>query len=292
MQIIENFRSLKHAPRTLAPYIGMKTRFFRLRTVTAPAFRLAFLLACLTALTACAERFPSGYLLELPSLPESWASLLGEPCWRLEWLDPDGSRKMTHIMINDESAQNIRINIPITWVNAVTAWPYWPEHNIIPGLFKPAGAIFPLDVNGNRLHLTWEAGVDTVFFWELAVANEDNFSRLPVNFDWLRFRELFQQEILTEAVCEDPWVVDWRSAAEKTTAGNFDRRRLVPEKTGTMAIPVPESVWHGTSPFAKPLSFAEEEPSIFPVRQNVNAWVSEAGILRASAEAWIFIEWQ
>jgi len=243
-------------------------------------------------LASCTDRFPSGYLLELPQLPEPWVSLLGEPCWRIEWIDPDGNKKMTDIMLNDEPPQNIEIELPVTWTNPVTAWPYWPERNLIPGFFKPAGALFPFDVNGNRMRLSWEAGVDTVFYWELAFNNEENYARLPVNFDWPRFRELFNPETLSEAVCEDPWLVDWRSAAEKTVNGNFDRRRLVPQKTVAMEIPVPESAWYGSSPFAKPLVFADGEPSIFPLRPGVNVWISEAGILRANEEVWIFIEWQ
>jgi hypothetical protein len=141
--------------------------------------------------------------------------------------------------------------------------------------------------------------VDTIFYWELTLAqhlrnlgagraNEDNYSRIPANFNWPRFRELFEAETLNEAVREDPWLVNWRSVAERTVTGTFDRRRLVPEVTKDMAIPVPAGIWYGTSPFAKPLFFEEGEPSIFPVRPGDNVWVSAEGILRISGDVWVF----
>ena len=236
---------------------------------------------------SCKDRFPSKYALELPKAPEHWVSLLGEPSWRIEWLSPDGYKQMTDIMYGGA----LEIELPVTWTNPVTAWPYWPEHNLIPGFLKPAGALFPFDVSEGRLCLTWPAGVDSVFFWEMAHANEDNYSRIPVNFDWLRFRELFEQGILSEAVCEDPWLVNWQSVAERTVAGNFDRRRLVPEQAEFKTIPVPEGEWYGASPFAKSLLFTEGEPLVFPVRQGINVWFSSRGILRANGNVWVFIEW-
>jgi len=240
---------------------------------------MVLLLAGIIFAGSCRDITPSSYSLNLPELPEHWVSLLGKPQWRIEWVDPDG---------NKQTADHIpgEIEIPNTWANPVTAWPHWPKHNLIPGFFKPAGALFPFDAKDNCLNLTWEAGVDTVFYWELANANEGNYSRLPANFNWLRFRELFTAEILSEAVCKDPWLVDWRSAAEKTVSNNFDRRRLVPEKTESAAFDVPECPWYGTSPFAQPIFF------VFPVRSGINVWISSEGILRVNGDVSIFIEWE
>jgi len=276
------------APRRAAPYIGMKTYKIKLTTLLVMALQLAASL-----LAGCGDRFPSGYVLELPKPPESWVSILGEPWWRLEWVDPGGRKQIADVP--DSSFGSLEIELPVTWTNPVTAWPYWPNHNLIPGFFKPAGALFPFDVSGNRLRLSWEAGVDTVFYWELALANEDNYSRLPSNFDWPRFRELFTPETLSEAVCEDPWLVDWRSVAERTVAGNFDRRRLVPQATEAAVIPIPADCkagpWYGSSPFAKPLAFSEEETPIFQLNPGINVWISADGILRANSNVWVFIEW-
>jgi len=256
----------------------MKTYISNLTTVLA----LALLLV-----SACRDITPSRYALDLPNPPPQWTALLGEPCWRVEWVNPDGEKQTADI----PPRGRLSIEIPVTWANPVTAWPYWPEFNLIPGYFKPAGALFPFDASGERLSLSWKAGPDTIFYWELALANEDNYSRIPANFDWPRFRELFN-ETLDEAVREDPWIVNWRYVAERTVAGNFDRRRIVPEAVESRVIPVPAGLWHGTSPFSKPLVFAEGRTPVFPVGSGVYAWVSEKGILRVNGEAWIFIEWE
>jgi len=273
---------------TLVPYIGMKTYLSNLTNVFA-------LFACVLLAASCAEHFPSRYVLELPRLPEVWVSILGEPNWKIEWVDPDGYRQtelLKPFAADILSGGSKIIELPVTWANPITAWPYWPHHNLIPGFFKPAGAIFPFDASGDRLILTWEAGVDAVFFQELVLANEGNNSRLPSNFDWPRFRELFSPETLSEAVCEDPWLVNWRSVAERTVAGNFDRRRLVPEATTEISIPVPAGTWYGTSPFSSPLVFTEDEPPVFKRRPGMNVWISQEGILRVDGTVWVLSAWE
>ncbi|MCL2759631.1 MAG: hypothetical protein FWD22_05415 [Treponema sp.] len=258
-------------------------------------FKLTIIFIVSVQLICCADRFPSSYMLEFPETPEPWVLLLGEPHWRLEWLNVNGLKQ-----IGDYPPglhKSLEIELPVTWANPVTAWPYWPEHNLNPGVFKPAGTLFPFDVKGSSLSLSWNAGPDTVFYWELAFTNEGNYSRLPANFDWPRFRELFRSDVLAEAVREDPWLIDWRSVAERTSSGNFDRRRLVPEPVSTRTIPVPAGTWYGTSPFAKPLVFTVIETLnnggvVFPVRSGINVWISTKGILRISTAAWFFIEWE
>jgi hypothetical protein len=254
----------------------MKTLNFKLTTV----FVLVLQLFC------CKEVCLSKYALELPKPPESWVSLLGEPCWLIEWIAPDGQNKRAEIT----NGSKIEIEIPVTWTNPVFAWPYWPQHNLAFGIFMPAGALFPFDAKKNAIRLSWEAGPDVVFYRELSIANEQKLSKIPANFDWLRFRELFHEETLDGEVCEDPWLVNWRSAAEKTISGNFDKRRLVSEKTESRTIPVPHGPWYGTSPFTKPLSFANNEAAVFQIRSGLNLWVSADGILRVNGNTWVFTE--
>jgi hypothetical protein len=246
-------------------------------------FKLSAVLALSFQLVCCGDRLSSGYTVKLPETPESWVSLLGEPDWHLEWLDPDGKKRSADIL----PGKTIKIEIPITWENPVTAWPYWHRHNLIPGHFKPAGALFPYDVNGKNLNLSWTAGPDTVFYWELALANDDKETKIPANFDWLRFRELFETKVLSETVCKDPWLVDWRSVAEKTINSNFDRRRIVPQGFESVKIPVGSGPWYGSSPFAEPLFFNEDEIPVFPVRPGINVWISGEGILRCSGKTWV-----
>ena len=259
----------------------MKIYYFKLTTV----FVLALQLAC------CEGLSPSKYVLNLPKPPEIWVSLLGEPCWRVEWFAPNGQKQA----VNLQSAGNFEVELPVTWTNPVIAWPYWPAYNLSPGLFMPAGALFPFDIKENTLQLSWKAGADVVFYMELALAcvNEQNSSKTPANFDWPRFRELFHDETLSIEVRDDPWLVNWRSVAEKTISANFDKRRLVPEKTEPVNIPVPPGPWYGTSPFAKPFLFEDNADAnnavvTFQARPGINLWVSEDGILRVNGKTWVF----
>jgi len=249
-------------------------------------------------LTGCKDRFPSSFILELPEVPDSWVTLLGEPNWRLEWVNQGGQKQIVDYPPGGLSG--IEIEIPVTWTNPVIAWPYWPAHNLMPNVFKPCGALFPFDVitakkHSSRLQLSWEAGPDTVFFWEQTIALNQSVTnntgvKIPVNFDWQRFRELFRSGTLSEAVCKDPWVINWRNMAEKTIESNFDRRRLVPEATELKHFTVPDGTWYGVSPFSKPLFFAEGEQPVFPVRPGLNVWVSAKGILMVNGNTWAFTE--
>lgn len=54
---------------------------------------------------SCADRFSAGYVLELPDVPEPWVTLLGEPDWRIEWLNAEGQK-----MLMDIPAGNIADN--------------------------------------------------------------------------------------------------------------------------------------------------------------------------------------
>jgi hypothetical protein len=147
--------------------------------------------------------------------------------------------------------------------------------------------------------LSWRGGVDAFLYWELAAAKgaggetpEDRAAaRLPENFNWPRFRELFDDETVNKEVQRDPWLVDWQDLAHKIVQSGFDKRRLVPGVCTEMRIFLPPGLWAGTSPFAEPLSF-EEGTAVFPVREGVNVWVSEAGILHCNRETWILLPWQ
>ena len=275
----------------------MKINKIKTKKAIIMVFQLAGLLAYSSFISGCKEICPSVYFLEFPKAPKAWVSLLGEPHWRVEWYNPESVKQTADVM----PGKSLVIEIPAEWANPVTAWPYWPLHNLTPGLFKPAGAIFPFDTEDGGISLSWEAGPDAFFYWELVSANKQNYSRLPANFDWPRFRELFKTDKLKEAVREDPWLINWRNAAEKTASGNFDTRRLVPEASVFKNIPVSSALpdylpgtqsifWHGTSPFMPPLYFKEDEPSVFPVRPGINIWISAAGILRVNGNVWVFTE--
>jgi len=181
------------------------------------------------------------------------------------------------------------IYLPGTMATPVLALPFWPEKGIAPGIFRPAGAIFPFDVSGNRLILSWQGGVDAIFFMELARAtNSPSGARLPWNFNWPRFRRLFDDPALNAEIRADPWLADWPSIATRTVQSGFDRRRLVPEARTNLELPLDPGPWVGSSPFATPLAF--EAKPIFPTRGTADTWVSARGILRANTETWLWRE--
>jgi hypothetical protein len=254
--------------------------------------RLIVILITLTVLTlcisGCGNKLNSWYVLEFPEIPEAWNTLLGEPSWRIEWINSSGHKQAADIL----PGKNTRIEIPVTFVNPVSAWPYWPVNNIVPGHFKPAGALYPYDVSGNKISLSWNAGPDTIFYWELAYAYIMGSTRIPGNFDWPRFRELFETGILSEAVCQDPWLIDWRSVAERTAASGFDRRRLTAKPAVSMNIPISLGPWYSASPFAAPLVFSDGETPVFPIRYNVDIWISEEGMLRCNPNTWMYYSWE
>jgi hypothetical protein len=141
--------------------------------------------------------------------------------------------------------------------------------------------------------------VDAVLYWELArsvAPARVTVPRLPQNFNWPRFRELFTEKGgINEEVRINPWLADWPAIAAKIAASGFDKRRLVPEKRGELLVPLGPGPWAGTSPFAEPLCF--DETPVFPVKKTVgmnlpvDTWVSAQGLLRCSGETWILLPW-
>jgi hypothetical protein len=231
----------------------------------------------------------SEYVLKLPEPPPAWTELLGSPHWRIEWINPEGVKE------SRVTEGDTQINLPLTWASPVSAWPFWPGKGIAPGIFRPAGAIFPFDASGADLRLSWRAGVDAVVYWELDAAYEAQAgARTPVprlsrNFNWPRFRELFEDPAFFEKLHADPWTVDWKNAAIKIVLSGFDKRRIVPEPRKEIPIPVPAGPWIGSSPFAPPLKCGPGETPVFPAGARPESWLSPAGLLRCTAETWILI---
>ncbi|MDR0291065.1 MAG: hypothetical protein LBI06_09035 [Treponema sp.] len=236
-----------------------------------------------------ASRFAGAYAMEFPELPPAWESMLGSPCWRVQWLNDKG--RMETLTVRENT--HVEVSLPPTFASAVFALPFWPDRGLMPGIFRPAGAIFPFDASGKTLVLSWQGGVDAHLFWELARACKTDHaeratvSRLPWNFNWPRFRELFNDPTLNEEVRANPWLADWRAIAEKIIQSGFDKRRLVPEPRSNLQIPVSPGPWISASPFAPPLFF--DGPPVFPVTAAAATWVSAEGILRCNSAAWMVV---
>jgi len=241
-------------------------------------------------LTACGEGLNrASYQPVLPPMPSHWREVLGEPHWRLQWLE-DGGVWQTLALKPDNEPQGIPI-IP-EWTTPVLAWPYWPERGLLPGAMRPAGALFPWDASGGRVNLSWKGGIDAFFWQELAIAERNTQAvggRIPWYFAWPRFRELFESENISEAVRYDPWLADWREISRRTVQSGFDRRRITTRQVTEIAIPDLDGFWIGSSPFAAPLEVAPGGPLVVNAADTPDTWVSSEGILKGSKSGWVLI---
>ena len=222
-------------------------------------------MAVVTAFVSCGPKpMPGVYQLRFPSSPAPRKELLGESYWRLEYYDLKGNLRQKEFSVGNSS--NVTIGVLQEWPNAILAWPYWPSHSLAAGVFYPAGAIFPLDTVGETIILSWEAGAEAYFYRELEKAQELNTgtNRVPLYFDWKRFRSLLREDT-TPKLMDDPWLADWKDIAEKTVRSGF-RQSYVREgavKATNIIIPH-DGPWLSASPFRLPQFWtAGEEQTLF-----------------------------
>jgi hypothetical protein len=239
---------------------------------------------------------PREYTVDFPALPVSWGELMGNPHWRLVWLNPQG---VPQVMETDGGGKTAITSV-LEWATPVLAFPFWPGRGIRPGEMRPAGGLFPFDAPGNTLRLSWQGGVEAWFYRELAAALDAEAAgqgkRRPEYFDWPRFRALLQSEAVPNAVREDPWRADWRGIAAETVKSGFDRRRIKVQPEEELLVPrealgettISGVPFFGPSPFAGPL-FPEPGAGFrFMVTLRSDTYVSPGGILRVSKGAWIW----
>ena len=256
---------------------------------------LVFILALTTSLAGCRDgsQVHSLYETALPALPDGWRDILGEPCWHLEWIGEEGTWNKWE---GRQGAKAPSLSLVQEWTTPVLAWPYWPGLDLVPGIMRPCGALFPWDASGNKLVLSWKGGVDAVFWKEMAAIDADKSetaksNRIPWLFDWPRFREIIAGENVSDAVRQDPWVVDWREVGRKTVESGFDRRRIKAMKSTEVEIPLPAGLWLSSSPFVSALETPVSGRLTLEVTDAVGVWVSAGGILKASTSGWIFRPW-
>jgi hypothetical protein len=265
---------------------------------TAPArlvFRLIRGMAAGFLLTTCGTGpFDSAYVLELPPLPPAWLEILGPPHWRFEWISPSGLREE----YNAGAGESPELSLLTEWTVPVLASPYWPERGIVPGIMRPAGALFPYDIHEQRLSLSWQGGLDAWIYFEMASGNAGSLKtpRQPHYFNWSLFREFLRDPGTAEELRQDPWLADWESIVSRILQSGFDKRRILPRPRENLRIPLPpagplNTPWIGTSPFAEPL-FQEpggELPLL--VSEAVDTYFSAAGFLRCTRGVWAWVPW-
>lgn len=245
-------------------------------------FPLLVLLACPHA------DVPERVVLRFPALPEGWAETLGDPDWRLEWTNDAGESRSSDLGPRPSSAA-------LAWeagaVSAVLAHPHWPRRSIGPGVFRPAGAVYPVDRSGEALPLTWTGGVAAWYYREMERAEGESRTR-PERFNWVRFYELLGGTELPERVAADPWTVDWRSVAEKTRASGFDRRRLVARPAAAAAVAVPAGgPWICSSPFVGAAAWSAGSQVELQVEDEGACYACPSGLLRCTPSAQAFFPW-
>ncbi|GHT48431.1 hypothetical protein FACS1894102_1440 [Spirochaetia bacterium] len=210
----------------------------------------------------------------------AWPVLLGKPHWHIEWIDSKGNPVQKEITESHDGKLN-DIDILGDLPSAIIAYPYWPDKKIMRGSVRPAGAIFPHDASGNKIHLTWQGGIEANFYKELNY--ENNEKRLAYKFDWMRFRNLFVEGALHSEIIEDPWLADWHQIAEKTAASGFDKRRIVPSKLVLQSVVIPQhGPWLLASPFAKIQNWQKDAPVNIGVKDNsttVDNYFCPTGVL-------------
>ncbi|GHV82407.1 hypothetical protein AGMMS49991_09650 [Spirochaetia bacterium] len=271
------------------------------------------LAVCLLALSlgGCGDMGLPAYRVIVPPLPEVWVELMGEPQWRLIWINRGGALRSAE----GPAAALPEPDIGQEWPSPVLAYPFWP--GLPPGQMRPAGAVFPFDAEGNRIPLSWEAGVEAAFYLDLAAAAEsagwggaaaaDNVTsadeataeavgpphplRHPRHFDWLRFRELLRGEDISPEIREDPWRADWRSIAIRTVQSGFDRRRIKPVEREPLKVTIPGGgPWIGSSPFAEVRHWEAGETAELEAAGTVEFYLSPQGLLRYRKGIWIWIK--
>jgi hypothetical protein len=224
------------------------------------------------------------YVLQAPEPPALWREVLGEPSWRFEWVNEAGETE------NADSALASRGGVEIlqSCITPVFAFPYWPKKGIPVGMMKPAGALFPFDRQGGAVLLSFEGGVDAVFYRELAAL--PNGKRLPRHFDWQRFRALREEKKLDDELRNDLWLADWKLIAEKTAASGFSARRIKARETENLIIHAPAGgLWISASPFMKAYFWSEGETVALQVSAQVDSYFSARGTLRLTRkmQSWI-----
>jgi hypothetical protein len=249
-------------------------------------FGMGAIFAMLNLFVSCGEPvLRQSYRVKLPAEPDAWREVLGEAHWRIEWYDGGGATRSAEIV---PGGADCYARIMQEWTTPIIAWPYWPEKGIKPGVMMPAGALFPLDVSGGSINLSWNGGIDAAFFRELAALADEK--RLPYNFNWKRFRKLFSDGELPENVLNDPWLADWKTIAAKTVSSSFDRRRITARKSSSFNFAVPsDGPWIGTSPFMHEQDWQAGDTVTVKVVNPVDIYFCPDGTLRCSPNALIWL---
>jgi hypothetical protein len=243
---------------------------------------------CIVLLFGCKNPvIYSQYEVILPEIPPDWESVLGDPFWRIEWVDQEGNWQKIDTAQNEtlrkseavRKSRNFHLEICNTKINPVIAYPYWPEKNLFAGQFYPAGAIFPLDAQNGAIKLDWRGGIDAQLYLYLSGFNNEG-TRSPEQFDWQRFRSLLRTEIEDADIKADPWLVDWEAAAARIAASGFRNSYISLRKYEDISVTIPESgLWISPSPFEQGKNWNAGEIAVLKAAESPSRYVSAKGTI-------------
>jgi hypothetical protein len=207
----------------------------------------------------------------------------------VEWYNEDGIRESAVV----DGYSDITIPVFSEWPNPVTAWPFWPDKGIEAGMTRPAGALYPFDVSGGVLRISWRGGADAGFYQALeeACAGKENADarRRAAFFDWPRFRAFFASEAPAE-LREDPWRVDWKEAAEKTVRSGFRTSYLKARKRTVTEVLIPHGgPWFSASMFLEAENWAEGNTEAVALSGETELWVCPGGMLFLSTSTRLWV---
>jgi hypothetical protein len=267
----------------------MKHYLFFLAPLRGRIVLFSLLAGGILGLGSCESRLlPSSYRAELPPLPPAWEEVLGPARWRVEWIDRQGAARS----LETGGGRGADLDLIDAWANPVLAYPFWPDRNIAPGIFRPAGALYPFDVREGRISLSWRGGVEAWFYLCLREASArgpaKDAKRRPELFDWPRFRALLEGPDINAEAAADPWLPDWQGIADKTLQSGFSGQRIKPRSVEELPVVIPwTGIYLGSSPFAEAVYREAGETAVFSVDHGVATYASAGGLLRCTRGVWM-----
>jgi len=137
----------------------------------------------------------------------------GSLSWNIKWLSPEGKIESKRLDFTD-SIQTI----PIEFVrNRATPVLAFLEVNGRQDIL-PAGSIYPVNISGNSISLSWLNGISAQVLMDLLTKTNqpaEEAQRFCNYFNWKKFQTEFAKRV------DEPWLIDKEKITEKLCTGSF-----------------------------------------------------------------------
>ncbi len=203
---------------------------------------------------SCALGSAARVRLRLPVLPGHWKEAFPGLTFLVVFPDPSG-RTVTAAGAQDQVIGCSKAgNTPILAYPAGVAGE--DEQGVPPGLLRPAGALYPLDLDQESteptISLTWEDGPLALLVSRLQAVGMEvallNAGRLR---DRLRLER-------------DPWDLDLEAIAQELARGSFSAWDIDPLADRAVELRVGQGTWFLESPFASPIDVSASPELLLP----------------------------